>query len=156
MVGVVPTAAPHLEPRVLAAGVAHSDLDEGAVLLGDDGGQGEHGRLVVVGMHELDQRHALELGVAVADPLLGGPVGPDQLAAGADGDDEIGDRLHDRGRDRVKAHLAHRMNPMSPNSMSGQSAAEPAGRSEEHTSELQSLMSISYAVLCSNKKTYLS
>src|SRR3546814_1569396 len=31
-------------------------------------------------------------------------------------------------------------------------AAAVAGRSEEHTSELQSLMRISYAVFCSNKK----
>src|SRR3546814_9900245 len=30
---------------------------------------------------------------------------------------------------------------------------ERAARSEEHTSELQSLMRISYAVLCLNKKT---
>src|SRR3546814_5722395 len=29
-----------------------------------------------------------------------------------------------------------------------------AGRSEEHTSELQSLMRISYAVFCLKKKTY--
>src|SRR3546814_2776871 len=29
----------------------------------------------------------------------------------------------------------------------------PAARSEEHTSELQSLMRISYAVFCLNKKT---
>src|SRR3546814_2007805 len=32
-------------------------------------------------------------------------------------------------------------------------AAEIAGRSEEHTSELQSLMRISYAVFCLKKKT---
>src|SRR3546814_9963727 len=31
-------------------------------------------------------------------------------------------------------------------------AAEPANRSEEHTSELQSLMRISYAVFCLKKK----
>src|SRR3546814_3797463 len=31
-----------------------------------------------------------------------------------------------------------------------------ADRSEEHTSELQSLMRISYAVLCSKKKQYIS
>src|SRR3546814_3150918 len=31
--------------------------------------------------------------------------------------------------------------------------AEPAQRSEEHTSELQSLMRISYAVFCLKKKT---
>src|SRR3546814_2394656 len=30
---------------------------------------------------------------------------------------------------------------------------EPSGRSEEHTSELQSLMRISYAVFCLKKKT---
>src|SRR3546814_6914226 len=32
-------------------------------------------------------------------------------------------------------------------------AARPASRSEEHTSELQSLMRISYAVFCLKKKT---
>src|SRR3546814_936957 len=32
-------------------------------------------------------------------------------------------------------------------------AADPARRSEEHTSELQSLMRISYAVFCLKKKT---
>src|SRR3546814_6059880 len=35
----------------------------------------------------------------------------------------------------------------------GDGKAGPAGRSEEHTSELQSLMRISYAVFCLNKKT---
>src|SRR3546814_8038670 len=34
-----------------------------------------------------------------------------------------------------------------------QQGQKPAGRSEEHTSELQSLMSISYAVFCLKKKT---
>src|SRR3546814_5463911 len=34
------------------------------------------------------------------------------------------------------------------------SLANLAGRSEEHTSELQSLMRISYAVFCLKKKTY--
>src|SRR3546814_6726007 len=32
-------------------------------------------------------------------------------------------------------------------------AADPEGRSEEHTSELQSLMRISYAVFCLKQKT---
>src|SRR3546814_8911321 len=32
--------------------------------------------------------------------------------------------------------------------------AAPGARSEEHTSELQSLMRISYAVFCLKKKTY--
>src|SRR3546814_3502062 len=36
----------------------------------------------------------------------------------------------------------------------GQRARENLGRSEEHTSELQSLMRISYAVFCLKKKKY--
>src|SRR3546814_3106003 len=36
--------------------------------------------------------------------------------------------------------------------LSAASRATPAGRSEEHTSELQSLMRISYAVFCLKKK----
>src|SRR3546814_6119095 len=36
---------------------------------------------------------------------------------------------------------------------SGERDASAAGRSEEHTSELQSLMRISYAVFCLKKKT---
>src|SRR3546814_2154118 len=38
---------------------------------------------------------------------------------------------------------------------SSRSTAEGRVRSEEHTSELQSLMRISYAVFCFKKKTYL-
>src|SRR3546814_2400033 len=34
-------------------------------------------------------------------------------------------------------------------------APEPAGRSEEHTSELRSLMRISYAVFCLKKKQHM-
>src|SRR3546814_2312875 len=34
-------------------------------------------------------------------------------------------------------------------------ASDPDGRSEEHTSELQSLMRISYAVFCLKKKTQM-
>src|SRR3546814_8905845 len=38
----------------------------------------------------------------------------------------------------------------------GASCTEPRPRSEEHTSELQSLMRISYAVFCLKKKTHHS
>src|SRR3546814_3684975 len=38
--------------------------------------------------------------------------------------------------------------------LSEERTARDYGRSEEHTSELQSLMRISYAVFCLNKKTY--
>src|SRR3546814_5640050 len=37
--------------------------------------------------------------------------------------------------------------------ISGHRPADRVGRSEEHTSELQSLMRISYAVICLNKNT---
>src|SRR3546814_7028874 len=37
--------------------------------------------------------------------------------------------------------------------VAGRARVQPAGRSEEHTSELQSLMRISYAVFCLKKKT---
>src|SRR3546814_10052238 len=42
--------------------------------------------------------------------------------------------------------------------LQGRHCADIAGRSEEHTSELQSLMRISYAVFCLNKKiqTYIN
>src|SRR3546814_10495561 len=46
---------------------------------------------------------------------------------------------HDRAETRLRLHLAR--------------AGERDLRSEEHTSELQSLMRISYAVLCLKKKT---
>src|SRR3546814_4860227 len=51
--------------------------------------------------------------------------------------------------DPVKVELA--LNPMVPAKERGLFSLR---RSEEHTSELQSLMRISYAVSCLNKKTY--
>src|SRR3546814_6134382 len=59
---------------------------------------------------------------------------PDGRAHGAIGED--------RQPDAVERHAV----------AAGYSA--PVGRSEEHTSELQSLMRISYAVLCLQKKNY--
>src|SRR3546814_7267993 len=52
-------------------------------------------------------------------------------------------------RQAVSPHRA----PSSPSSSGAAGSAPPSGgRSEEHTSELQSLMRISYAVLCLKKK----
>src|SRR3546814_5664442 len=48
----------------------------------------------------------------------------------------------------IRTHLGHRPVRLEPGKVVTQ-----GGRSEEHTSELQSLMRISYAVFCSNKKT---
>src|SRR3546814_6136353 len=42
-----------------------------------------------------------------------------------------------------------------PRDGAGVVAADQAARSEEHTSELQSLMRISYAVFCLKKKKYI-
>src|SRR3546814_8202748 len=61
--------------------------------------------------------------------------------------------LFRRGR-----HVAHQFGLL-PGQLGGALAGgpEPGGlRSEEHTSELQSLMRISYAVFCLNKKNYQS
>src|SRR3546814_8937130 len=52
-----------------------------------------------------------------------------------------------------RAHRAHRSNSRSPGSRRGTVRRHRgATRSEEHTSELQSLMRISYAVFCLQKK----
>src|SRR3546814_1153957 len=53
------------------------------------------------------------------------------------------------GQDRLRAWGAQRVGPR----CRAAAGANPS-RSEEHTSELQSLMRISYAVFCLKKKTY--
>src|SRR3546814_8897210 len=53
-----------------------------------------------------------------------------------------------------KSRLVARILPRSNSAdCRGNEIQPPAGRSEEHTSELQSLMRISYAVFCLKKKT---
>src|SRR3546814_1123680 len=82
-------------------------------------------------------------GAAISSALLLSPVrrGCRLGQAGIPGDDRGGDRF---GR------LAHRRPPhMARSGTAGQGAGS---RSEEHTSELQSLMRISYAVFCLKKK----
>src|SRR3546814_7856097 len=70
--------------------------------------------------------------------LAGDPV----VEPAAQCDEQVG-LLH-RGDGRVVAvHARH---------AEGEAVLVGEGRSEEHTSELQSLMSISYAVFCLNKK----
>src|SRR3546814_9152685 len=54
----------------------------------------------------------------------------------------------DCGTDGVRTHMSNI------ESLSTQALADIASRSEEHTSELQSLMRISYAVFCLKKKKY--
>src|SRR3546814_1335708 len=67
--------------------------------------------------------------------------------------DEIGAHLgcDDRRMYRVDANAGAELRALDRRSL-GQQAHRTFGRSEEHTSELQSLMRISYAVFCLKKK----
>src|SRR3546814_5272698 len=67
---------------------------------------------------------------------------------GADDQQVVGgDRITDRAQ-AVAVHAGHR-----PAAVGGADRRRAVPRSEEHTSELQSLMRISYAVFCLKKKT---
>src|SRR3546814_7876532 len=59
--------------------------------------------------------------------------------------DEAAAKMRASGIDALAAPVGERVRPVAP---------EQRRRSEEHTSELQSLMRISYAVFCLKKKTY--
>src|SRR3546814_2290966 len=71
-------------------------------------------------------------------------------------DFEVEERYNHKGEDRIR--WPHRQNKIGQVSQgSKKTGVENSGidfiRSEEHTSELQSLMRISYAVFCLKKKT---
>src|SRR3546814_2878084 len=55
---------------------------------------------------------------------------------------------------RIPGHLIHLRSSIP--ALAGAASAAPARRSEEHTSELQSLMRISYAVFCLKHNTLIS
>src|SRR3546814_2348524 len=89
------------------------------------------------------------------NPADGGVSGiPRKGDGGADGD-----RTHDlRDANATLSQLSYRptrLRIIRSRRARGQNLPFPerAGRSEEHTSELQSLMRISYAVFCLKKKT---
>src|SRR3546814_9238024 len=99
----------------------------------------------------------LELGrlaiarLAAADPV-GDPV--EHVADADDGVAELPDRLGrvgEPGGRRFRA-LEDRLPAQAPPELPGEPADRQRLRSEEHTSELQSLMRISYAVFCLKKK----
>src|SRR3546814_1738258 len=73
------------------------------------------------------------------DQRVGGKVEPDVVEVRIDGDMQVADRLRRTVLHAIAAADRH--------------AARFWKRSEEHTSELQSLMRISYAVFCLKKKT---
>src|SRR3546814_1945861 len=94
---------------------------------------GDHRDLPVL-THSFPTLRSSDLVGRAPERAVGGP--------GGDGDRAARDRAHDDGRrlqndDRQRAPDAKTV------------------RSEEHTSELQSLMRISYAVFCLKKKTKL-
>src|SRR3546814_10568319 len=69
--------------------------------------------------------------------------------------DAVGLRLG-RARERELAHAGRHLHQRADRALAEAGRAErglDSGRSEEHTSELQSLMRISYAVFCLKKKT---
>src|SRR3546814_1832486 len=107
------------------------------------------------GFDDLDRR-LLNL---IIENFDGGPVGVESLAAALSEErgtleDVIEPYLIQQGflvrtaRGRMASHKAYRHLGLRPRGDSGLGI----GRSEEHTSELQSLMRISYAVFCLKKK----
>src|SRR3546814_9765729 len=87
------------------------------------------------------------------DPAHDAEIDRDDVAIGGDEqialmhvgmEEAFGDRLAQEGVDQPCRDLLH--------IMAGGDQRVPVGRSEEHTSELQSLMRISYAVFCLKKK----
>src|SRR3546814_5262404 len=80
----------------------------------------------------------------------------------------VGAARRDRGclarrRDRFRSHRRAAFGPRCRRSVRGRAGTngpvpggDPGGRSEEHTSELQSLMRISYAVFCLKKKNIVN
>src|SRR3546814_6745055 len=73
-----------------------------------------------------------------------------------DGDERGAQRLEvrPRGFEGLQFHVAVRAPDTAVEADHQRACFQQVGRSEEHTSELQSLMRISYAVFCLKKKTH--
>src|SRR3546814_2559155 len=82
-----------------------------------------------------------------SDLCISGRVGADHAGCGRDAA-FLGDDRYRRGFRLGRAVRAHRLSPR----LGPRTRRMPGLRSEEHTSELQSLMRISYAVFCLKKK----
>src|SRR3546814_6559836 len=87
-----------------------------------------------------------DLRAEVVVQQLGQQPGDLRRDAGAALQQAVEARRHDRARLVRRQARTHGMRPPA------QGAQREGGRSEEHTSELQSLMRISYAVFCLKKK----
>src|SRR3546814_7896669 len=97
------------------------------------------------GSNHLDERNAREwssvAGGGVAGPVMRRVTDPERIA-------ELDDARAVRLERQEKAAQFHPLDPARERGIS-----ESPWRSEEHTSELQSLMRSSYAVFCLKKKT---
>src|SRR3546814_10341869 len=87
---------------------------------------------------------------AACEPDVSHPVPAVRDERGAARDRRYASR---RGRRAIRAHMRANGNDLG---RQGGGEGARAGRSEEHTSELQSLMRISYAVFCLKKKTHIN
>src|SRR3546814_5614198 len=82
--------------------------------------------------------------IVEVDELVGAKVERRLAVGGAPGADDVGAGLLRK--------LRHHRSDRSGRSVRDNALSRPQARSEEHTSELQSLMRISYAVFCLKKK----
>src|SRR3546814_1193933 len=92
-------------------------------------------------LHTLSLHDALPIFFERRRRILGEHLGDDRAGVVAQVAARLAEHQHVRHRSRVRG------------SYPGGMPEETAPRSEEHTSELQSLMRISYAVFCLKKKT---
>src|SRR3546814_10770952 len=116
------------------------------------GGAAQRRERGVVGQVELQRRHR---DIAVVDRLEVAVVG-ERLLDAVEAEPVIGvaarvDALDDRAAAVVVEALPHDANTLDLLRGQGGKIDVDEGRSEEHTSELQSLMRISYAVFCLKK-----
>src|SRR3546814_7912701 len=81
------------------------------------------------------------------------PVGPHRIDGVAVDGDQLCALLRQRLGGLVDPSFRVQPGIIADPGTAGGMLAQPFGRSEEHTSELQSLMRISYAVFCLKKKT---
>src|SRR3546814_4336322 len=93
--------------------------------------------------------------LALRLPLHGAKL--DDLALYSDVERLVPPRPHDRELDRAAGRAAHLVDRFVPRAAIDQHPVQMGdviARSEEHTSELQSLMSTSYAVFCLQQKKH--
>src|SRR3546814_2278551 len=86
-----------------------------------------------------------EHGVVLAEEAVGDPAAQQREEVHPDDEDM---------EDVLRRALAHRLGQVGQQDAADQERHQDVARSEEHTSELQSLMRISYAVFCLKKKKY--